>query len=538
MKLVKFILVTLIITGMLSCTDWLDIKPQNETVLEDFWNEERDVEQVVATCYREMQEDAFIKSLIVWGELRSENIVEGSSTGQPEKEMILENILPSNANCKWEKFYSLINYCNTVLHYGKIVLEKDPNFTPSALRAYNAEVLTLRALSYFYLVRTFKNVPYIDLPSIDESQGYQVEQSSDIEILTSVIKDLERAEQDAVIAFSNQNYNKGRVTKNAVRALLADIYLWMASQKTHTEECSDGCKFNYLENCIMYCDRIINDKANDVYRYQLEEKELYSNPYLQIFGNGNSMESIFELQFSSGIKGNSNVSDLYGKFDRVSGRFAASNILNTDSKIFGIGTKDSRRYDSFIDKDQNGTFNIFKYAGLSRIESTDVNNKTVNIYYYRSSSANWIIYRLPEIMLIKAEALTLLNRNEEDLKGALEIVNIINRRSNPQLISDPFLWDAYGTQDKMEELILEERHREFLFEGRRWFDLLRYTLRNGDNNYLAEKVVRKQNTNQITIKNKFKDVNALYLPIHETDLKANEKLVQNPFYDYTQSTEK
>lgn len=71
----------------------------------------------------------------------------------------MENILPTNSYTSWSSLYTLINYCNTVLYYAPMVI--DPNFTVAELNAKQAEVLTLRALAYFYLVRVYKDVPLV-----------------------------------------------------------------------------------------------------------------------------------------------------------------------------------------------------------------------------------------------------------------------------------------------------------------------------------------------------------------------------------------
>ena len=63
-----------------SCEDWFEIMPQSEMVAEDFWKDEQDVESAVGACYRAMLEDGFMRRLIVWGELRSDNVVNGTSS--------------------------------------------------------------------------------------------------------------------------------------------------------------------------------------------------------------------------------------------------------------------------------------------------------------------------------------------------------------------------------------------------------------------------------------------------------------------------
>ena len=48
-----FIVVAVITTG---CDNWLELKPENEIVLEDFWKSKADVESVLAGCYKSLSE--------------------------------------------------------------------------------------------------------------------------------------------------------------------------------------------------------------------------------------------------------------------------------------------------------------------------------------------------------------------------------------------------------------------------------------------------------------------------------------------------
>ena len=53
-----------------SCSDFLEIKSQSEIVLEDFWSEKADVDNIVAGCYSRLQGSDCIHRMIVWGECR------------------------------------------------------------------------------------------------------------------------------------------------------------------------------------------------------------------------------------------------------------------------------------------------------------------------------------------------------------------------------------------------------------------------------------------------------------------------------------
>ena len=100
--------------------------------------------------------------------------------------------------CNWAKFYEGINRCNTVCHYAPQLQQIDPNYTEAEMKANVAEATTLRALAYFYLIRTFRDVPYSTGPSIDDTQNYVLPATPFDKVLDSLINDLESVKGDAV----------------------------------------------------------------------------------------------------------------------------------------------------------------------------------------------------------------------------------------------------------------------------------------------------------------------------------------------------
>ena len=81
MKTFKYILSALLILGTLtSCEKWFDQAPESEMVFGDFWKKKTDVLSSVGSCYRGLLEEGVIKRLIVWGEVRSDNVIPGKST--------------------------------------------------------------------------------------------------------------------------------------------------------------------------------------------------------------------------------------------------------------------------------------------------------------------------------------------------------------------------------------------------------------------------------------------------------------------------
>ena len=120
---------SIIMTGLLiissGCTDWLDIRPDSEVVLEDFWKNESQVEEVLAACYKSLTTDDVMQAIMVWSELRSDNVVSGDGMKEDMVKMLNFDITARNGYCGWGAMYQVINYCNTFLYYAPEVVNID-----------------------------------------------------------------------------------------------------------------------------------------------------------------------------------------------------------------------------------------------------------------------------------------------------------------------------------------------------------------------------------------------------------------------------
>ena len=85
-----------LVTGLSGCSDFLDILPMNEVVLENYWTEKGDVTSVVNSCYETLEHGDCLTRMGVWGELRSDNLRLGAQVSNEINEILKENLLPSN----------------------------------------------------------------------------------------------------------------------------------------------------------------------------------------------------------------------------------------------------------------------------------------------------------------------------------------------------------------------------------------------------------------------------------------------------------
>jgi len=508
-----------------SCNKWLDLRPENDIVLEDFWQTKSDVEAVLASCYRSLTDRECIERMMVWGELRSDNIVMGRGfpIGKEEYDMykiLYGDLTSTNAYALWSSFYTVINNCNILLNYAPQVLARDNNFTQRDLDYTRGEALTIRALAYFYLVRAYRDVPWIEDASIENTQDYAVFQTPEDTVLNNIIRDLTYVKSNGFIrdSYGNTQYDKGRFTKSGLNALLADVYLW---------------KQDY-QNCVNACNEALSNP----------NLKLIADPsiaYTQIFYRGNSTESIFELQFSDKDVKNTAVDDVYGNTSARLGYFAFPAPLVYIERLNRTGNyspfnyqlpdgtfeskTDVRAYYSYWEYLPGGDiFGIFKYPGMTY--ATDINGYPAS-WLFRTTTSNWIIYRLPDVMLMKAEALVQLG-GEQNWAEALSLVNTTYLRANPVQPATPLKIGNYASKVELENLVLRERQRELLFEGKRWFDLVRLSRRENSVGKLNSYVNIKMTNATAPLGAVTMD--AMYMPVAERELQANKNLKQNPFY--------
>ena len=123
----------------------------------------------------------------------------------------------------------------------------------------------------------------------------------------------------------------------------------------------------------------------------------------------------------------------------------------------------------------------------------------------------------------------------DNFEDAFTLINTVSKRAvnsfSPGTGEILKFNDYKDSKENMEKLVMDERHRELIFEGKRWYDLLRQARRTGNIRELATTVTKKQITNISGIQIKLADPNALYLPYYRNELKVNPYLKQNPAYN-------
>lgn len=498
--------------GLSSCNDWLTVYPEDDIAGDQYWKSGDEVQTVVTSCYRWLANSDCVTRMIVWGEMRSDNIEAGSSASTDEKNIMNVNVLSSNSLVSWSCFYKVINICNNVIKKAPGAMAYDANYREDEMNANVAEALTIRSLCYFYLIRAFGDVPLVTEPSESESKDYNTPQSSaDTVIIPRLISDLKEAETKANSLWTTDAQTKGRVTRNAVRALLADVYLWAGQ----------------YQNCIDECNAVFNDPAQEL---SFIDGDKYMN---KVFYEGNSTESIFELNYTPNALLNTSVLNEYGNTRQsISAHLSAtqnfynfgftynSDITDTVADYRGIGSMVS----------SSSSHPIFKYTGQT--PGTFENYHSAYSYVYRSNSTqpNWIIYRLSDIYLMKAEALANIATTQSQLDEVAALCNKTYRRATMDKDSLSHASFTFGTGCR--NMVLQERRREFCFEGKRWFDLLRRNRQDGNVDYsLSLMNIRYSGDQDSELKKtKLAHKGAWYIPINTSEMSINANLHQNDYY--------
>lgn len=569
--------------GTTSCDDFLTIYPSNEITEEQFWEDRTDLESGIRGCWKQFISQDIMERMVVWGECRSDNFDLMTESWDDMKDLMNANLLETNSLFNWSAFYKTINFCNKVLQYGPLVVERDKSFTSEDWKPVEAEMKALRALNYFYLVRTFREIPFEFNPigsehDVKEHSGRQF--MAEV-VLDSIINDVEAVKDNGMRQYTNELDNKGRFTRESIYTLLADMYLWRAAKNASPDSVAKyGSKSqDDYQKVIEYCDAVLDmymerydrdnpmgggtSSENNENPYHLIRmnanggtQDVVDDIYDEIFVQKNSRESILELQFDGSTNSNTclynyrDYNGLYRHRDNNTGLLQASapcqtvtrNIDNT-SGLFS--QSDIRRWQSLVYTEAGQrVYSIGKYTyqSITHDNLEDNSEGTENAFIPTGSfNSNWIIYRLSDVLLMKAEAITRLDApTTEQLQDAFNCVTMILYRSNPSVTTDrdKLSFTDYQEPSQLFDLVMRERRREFFGEGKRWFDLVRMAEHDGTTTNMLTLLLTKYATNTNAVRAKLASMNSLYSPVYENELKVNPNLHQNPAWEKEETIER
>ncbi|MBO5663961.1 MAG: RagB/SusD family nutrient uptake outer membrane protein, partial [Bacteroidales bacterium] len=347
----------LLVLSATSCGEWLNLSPEDGVTREDFWQSKEQVESAVIGIYCEMMNTECVNRMFLWGELRADMVIDGTKPNAAYTAIRSGEIASDNVVCKWSDFYSVINNCNLVLEYADQAVELDASYSQQEAELFKAEAKALRAMMYFYLTRSFGDVPMVLEASVSDDQDYHIAKTSQDSILDQIIFDLTEAER--VMETNNPAYNmefpKGRMTVWAVKALLADAYLWKGNYDAAIQRCD--AIINSEEFVLISVPRTALPGVENLYFSDVTAIDLMFN---KVWATGNSEESIFELNFDE-----TKTNGFYNLFASARNVLVA-NVDYIEGNYFPLYELDESVYDVRSNGySYQGTI-IWKYMALTR----------------------------------------------------------------------------------------------------------------------------------------------------------------------------
>ena len=426
----------------------------------------------------------------------------------------------------WEYLYKVIVLSNKSLEILQNLQEKYPDYN---LSPYLAEVRSIRALYYYYLVDLFGRVPLVLSSSTPMQDVKQRERS---EVFHFIVDELQTALPDLSLERSNYPGDYyGRITRPIAFFLLAklalnsEVYLhdnWTTSERPDGKSIYfnvGGKSLNAWQTTIAYCDSLA------VCGYQLAPS--YTDNF-KVYNEG-SEENIFTIPMDKNLYTNQmqnlfrsrhyNHAKAYG-LGGENGSSATIEVLKTFA--YGTDSVDSRFdacYFAGVVLDLNGDTvrldngTVLEYLpwdiqlDLSGLASEKTAGARMKKYEVDSqgtkdgklSDNDIVLFRYADALLMKSEAKV---RNEEN--GDLEL-NEVRRRA------------GMSERKATLENILAERQLELAWEGWRRQDLIRFGL--FTRTYSSRSQLPQEENGYTTV-----------FQIPDNVLTLNKLLTQNPGY--------
>lgn len=478
--------------SLVACEKFLDEKPQSDLTKENTDTQEQvsayssvsDAKSELNGVYALFKADIYEGNAFYIGDCMSDNCYIG---GDGVSEEQLDNLTVSATNSviatSWSQFYAIVGSATNVIENVKLM---DSSLIDDATRAQIiADAKFARAWVLFDIVKywgdaplTLQLIPSITVDNIDKWYPIMYpSRTSEEEIYAQIISDLD---EDTIKNLPSKSSGAFCGTQGAAYGLLAKVYATMGKKSERD-----------YSKVVDMCDNVIKQG----YRLVPDFESLWT-----VDGKFSS-ESIFEMYFS----------------DAAEQHNWAYWVLLTD--VSGDVVVSWRRYCTptqdlvaKFDKEKDVRYKSSIYWTAVPYDTYWPAKNYPLAYKIRQKESDIILLRLADILLLKAEALVELNRPKE----ALMIVNDIRNRAGLSGLS-------LSLSVAEARLAVEnERQLELLFEGQRWWDLIR--------NERMEEVMKLAHDKNGNLR--FSEIPAwrAKLPIPQAQIDINERLTQNIGY--------
>ena len=480
-----------LVLSMASCEDFLTRPTEDNYNVDNFYQNDAQVEQGVNFLYNSPWYD-FQRAFIKIGEVMSGNMYWGSS---PYLTFTTNGTDEDLVNMSYS-LWSVNGYANTVIT--NILNSEGPS--QAAKNKAIGEALTWKSMAYFYMVRTFGEVPIVhDNNAILTSGTYNDLYKADCaSIYEYIVMTLEKAME--LLPKQTSGWN-GRIDYYAAEALLAKVYLTRAglSGTLNNDDLANAAK--YAEDVILNSGRKLTPEYSDIFRlspavHNATGESLIAWQWECSSGRWTSQNS---LQSDLIFDGFSEFGDMWGGWagpsydlaiafgvDPVAGPAALANEKDARRKATMMMAGDF--YDYFwttkktkVDNKNGFNYLYFLYSGDVDYASYGSPGKfqgpcgIQNVKHLFGDGADHeaalgvsaarMSYQLPthllrlaDVYLICAEAYLLAGNQAK----ALEYTNAIRQRAGVEALASVTFEDIW-----------KERRLELAGEGDRWYDYVR-----------------------------------------------------------------
>ena len=481
---------------ILSCTDGLDLYPNDKITVENYWNTADDALRAVNATYSNTfpQDDTYGCDLLFL-DAASDNSYPQHTNQFGNFQQITLNAFESNHAALqelWNRRFETIRRCaDFLVNIGRVEMEH------SLKQRYTAEVLFQRAYAYYYLIAQFGDVPWVDHPlTIQEASS--IRRTDKYVIAKKIISDLEYAAAHLPSAYTDEE-DDGRATRWAAFALKSRICMFMAGD--YRKPFDDQTW--YWEQARNATDSIITKSGKALYT---PNNQLTGESYRKLFYDDNasvgSGEVIYDSQFTSAERA------LYGFTVKIAcisdggwnswvptqSMVDAYEVKVSNSEAYPIDDPRSN-YDPenpYVNRDPRLAASIY-YPGGKTLAGNDYNSQPGSTGGDKMDQHNgsptgygWKKYvdpslmgvwdtghdfpliRLAEVYLDAAEARNELAASPSSDSKIRNYAGMTRWRVGmPDFPSNL-------TKDEMRERIRNERRVELAFEGARFFDIRRW----------------------------------------------------------------
>lgn len=454
MKALKIYIVSLIASvSLFSCNeDIIDITPIENNTSNSFYANEIEVNQAAIGIYARLGRNGTNTDFATdyfW--LASENrsdllYIAAETSAQNDQLELRKYLISANAgtvSAIFARLYAIIKEANSLL-----ARTNEGEYT-----RYRAEARFLRAYAYSELARSFGPVGLVTAP-IENTEAVKLPRESLDKIYAQVISDLEYAAANLPNFYTGAQ--AGRAGSVAAKTLLGQVYMTMGGYP--------------LNDATAYA------KAETVLSGIISEVDgRFAPDYSKLFIlSEENKHDIFSIQFSSGNNGTGSSLPGYITSSSSSGSpfpewtYSSYNTQGQDMRLDSIliremKTNKDKRLAVSIDTGFWSSTNVTTRTWVAKNIITkflEKDNSNTLIKAWNDFPRNFPILRDADAYLLYAEAL--VRNGKADL--AKPFVDKIRTRGGlPSLAVAPTLDD-----------IKRERKYEFIGEGRRYFDLVRW----------------------------------------------------------------